>query len=212
MKSYGKLTATLLVAWFLFALIAGALGLFSNAAARIAAGVGLAAGIPLVLFFLWIAFSPNFRQFILSLNPRILTYAQTWRLLGVVFVILEARGALPAIFALPAGYGDMFIGATAAFAAFTLATPNHRAAFITWQFLGILDLVSAVTLGITAPIINPGAVSMLPMTILPLSLIPTFLVPLFLILHAISIAQATRWPAKSAAVASPNTNQTHQPA
>jgi len=212
MKSYGKLTAALLAAWFLFALTAGALGLFSNASARIAAGVGLAAGIPLVLFFLWIAFSPNFRQFTLSLNPRILTYAQTWRLLGVVFVILEARGALPAIFALSAGYGDIFIGATAAFAAFTLATPNHRAAFVTWQFLGILDLVSAVTLGITAPIINPSAASMLPMTILPLSLIPTFLVPLFLILHAISIAQATAWPSPSASTPARTSNQTRQPA
>jgi hypothetical protein len=32
------------------------------------------------------------------------------------------------------------------------------------------------------------------MTVLPLSLIPTFAVPLLLILHAISIAQARRWP------------------
>jgi hypothetical protein len=128
--------------------------------------------------------------------------AQSWRLIGFTFVLLEARGVLPAVFALPAGYGDMFIGATATYVALQLATPAHRASFIFWQALGILDLVLAVSLGTTARLISPQGPSMVAMTVLPLSLVPTFLVPLFLIFHVISIAQAKGW--KSEAVKIPS--------
>ena len=109
----------------------------------------------------------------------------------------QARGVLPAIFALPAGYGDMAIGTTAAFVAWKLAHPTQRTAFIFWQVLGIVDLVSAVALGTTARLLSPHDASMLPMTVLPLSMVPTFLVPLFAIFHFICIAQAMKWNAGS---------------
>ena len=197
MKSYGKLTAGLIVAWFLFALSASALHWFRNDAQRVGLGVAAAALIPLVIFAVWFSASEPFRRFTLSLNPRILTFAQTWRLLGIVFVVLEARNLLPAVFALPAGYGDIFIGATAWLAATRLANPKYRNAFIFWQAFGITDLVTAVSLGTTARLIAPSGPTMLPMTVLPLSLVPTFLVPLFFIFHVISIAQARKWAATS---------------
>ncbi len=193
MKSYGKLTVGLVVAWFIFALSASALHWFRNDAQRVGLGVAAAALIPLVVFAVWFGASEPFRRFTLSLNPRILTFAQTWRLLGIVFVVLEARNLLPAVFALPAGYGDIFIGATAGLVAWKLATPHHRASFIVWQLLGMLDLVTAVSLGTTARLIDVGGPTMLPMTVLPLSLVPTFLVPLFFIFHVISVAQARKW-------------------
>jgi hypothetical protein len=193
MKSYEKVTAALFVAWFVFALSASALQWFRNDAQRVGLGVAAAALIPLVIFAVWFGASEPFRRFTLSLNPRILTFAQTWRLLGIVFVVLEARNVLPALFALPAGYGDIFIGATAWFAATRLASPKYRNAFIFWQALGITDLVMAVSLGTTARLIAPSGPTMLPLTVLPLSLVPTFLVPLFLMIHVISIAQARKW-------------------
>jgi hypothetical protein len=202
MKAYGKLTTTLVVAWFLFALTGSALHLFRNDEQRIGLGIALAAGIPILLFAVWIGVSKTFRQFALSLNPSVLTLAQSWRLIGFIFVLLEARGVLPAIFALPAGYGDMFIGATATYVGLKLATAVHRSAFILWQALGILDLVLAVTLGTTARLISPQAPTMVSMTVLPLSLIPTFLVPLFLIFHVISIAQALGWKRETSALPS----------
>lgn len=119
--------------------------------------------------------------------------SQSWRIVGVVFVILQARGILPAIFALPAGYGDTAIGASAVFVGLKLAGPRHRNGFILWQTLGIVDLVIAVSLGTTARLISPHGASMLAMTVLPLSLVPTFLVPLFTIFHGISIVQARTW-------------------
>src|ERR1700676_4007282 len=193
MKNYAKLTIGMIIAWFLFALSASALHLFQNDSSRIGAAVGIAALVPIVVFSLWFAGSEGFRRFAMSLNPRILTSVQVWRLLGFTFVLLEARGVLPAMFALPAGYGDMAIGATAAFVAWKLANPSHRNSFILWQLLGIADLVVAVSLGSTARLLDPHSTSMLPMTVLPLSLVPAFLVPLFVIFHVICIAQARTW-------------------
>jgi hypothetical protein len=118
---------------------------------------------------------------------------QAWRIIGFIFVLLEARGMLPAVFAWPAGYGDMAIGMTAGFVAWKFADPSHRNSFILWQILGILDLVNAVSVGTTAGLLSPQAPSMVLMTVLPLSLVPTFLVPLFTIFHVISIAQARSW-------------------
>ncbi len=202
MKNYGKLTLTLIAVWFIFALSASALHLFRNDAQRVGLAVAFAALTPILIFAAWFSFSENFRQFTLSLNPRILTATQTWRLIGFTFVLLQARNVLPAIFALPAGYGDMFIGATATLVAWQLATPSHRNSFIFWQLLGITDLVTAVSLGTTARLIDPSGPSMVAMTVLPLSLFPTFLVPLFTIFHVISIAQARKWKSASNAVRS----------
>ena len=124
-------------------------------------------------------------------------------MVGFTFVLLQARSILPAVFALPAGYGDMAIGASAAFAAWKLANPAHRNSFVLWQLLGITDLVVAVSVGTTAGLISPQGPTMAPMTVLPLSLIPTFLVPLFVILHVICIAQARSW--KTASEPTPHT-------
>ena len=193
MKNYGKPTMRLIAAWFIFALSASALHLFRNDSNRVGLAVGLAALTPIVVFSLWFAASEKFRQFALSLNPRTLTFVQSWRILGFVFVLLQAYRVLPSIFALPAGYGDMAIGATASLVAWKLANPSHRNSFILWQLLGITDLVTAVSLGTTARLLDPSGPSMLPLTVLPLSLVPTFLVPLFMIFHVICIAQARTW-------------------
>ncbi len=195
--NYGKLTMGIVVGWFIFALSASALHLFKNDPNSIGLAVAMAALTPIIVFSLWFAASTGFRQFALSLNPRILTSAQAWRIIGFTFVLLEARGVLPAIFALPAGYGDMAIGITAAFVAWKLAEPAHRNSFIFWQVLGIVDLVLAVSLGTTARLTDPQGASMVAMTVLPLSLVPTFLVPLFVIFHVICIAQARIWKSSS---------------
>jgi len=195
--NYGKLTVGLIAAWFIFALSASAFEWFKNDANRIGIAVGVAAAVPIVVFAVWFAASERFRQFALSLNPQILTSVQTWRFVGFTFLLLQSRGGLPAIFALPAGYGDMFIGVTATLVAWKLANPARSNSFILWQMLGMADLVIAVGLGTTAGVLSPDGLSMAAMTVLPLSLIPTFLVPLFFIIHVICIAQARAWKGAS---------------
>jgi len=193
MKNYGKVTLALLGVWFGITAVLGGGHLLQNTGGRIGAGVAIAAGAPLLVFALWAGASKGFREFLLGLNPRVLTASQVWRLMGVVFVVLEARNLLPSVFALSAGYGDMLIGATATLVAWLLAKPEHRGSFILWQVLGITDLVLAVSLGVTAPLLQPSGPTTGLMTELPLSLIPTFFVPLFLMMHVVAIAQARRW-------------------
>jgi hypothetical protein len=209
MTNYAKLTIRLIAAWFIAVLAASALHVFRTDPSRPPLALGLAALLPIVAFSLWFGSSEPFRQFLLALNPRTLTIVQSWRTVGFVFLVLYTYGLLPALFAWPAGLGDFAIGVTASLVALKFAHPNYRSRFIRWQALGILDLVTAVTLGATASLIDPRGIPITPMTALPLSLIPTFAVPLLLILHLICIAQARRWPAQDHAGIFPaNSNST----
>jgi len=193
--SYGRLTGGLIAAWFIFALSASALHLFKTDPDVPPLALGLAVLIPLVVFLLWFATSVGFRQFALSLNPRTLTFVHSWRIAGFTFLALYAAGLLPGAFALPAGWGDIAIGATAPLAALKLANFSRRRGFIFWQTLGIVDLVTAVVLGTTARWISPSEPSTAIMSALPMSLIPTFAMPLLIMLHIICIAQARQWKA-----------------
>jgi len=191
--SYRKLTAGLIAAWFTFALAASALHLFKTDPTLPPLALGLSVVIPLATFLIWFATSSGFREFALSLDPRTLTFVQSWRIIGFTFLPLYAAGLLPAVLALPAGWGDIVIGATAPLAALKFANFSRRRAFAFWQILGILDLVTAMTLGPAARLISPHQVAPTVMMELPMSLIPTFGVPLFFMIHVICIAQARRW-------------------
>jgi hypothetical protein len=123
---------------------------------------------------------------------------QLYRALGVVFLILYAAGQLPGLFALPAGIGDVAVGLSAPFVALAYAR-NPRAAASrvrSWNLLGILDLVIAVTTGfLTAPsLITPIEVhpSSELMTMLPMVMIPVYLVPLSIVLHIASLVKLHR--------------------
>jgi hypothetical protein len=192
-EKYAKLAIGLIVVWFLFSLTASARHLFITGAGQPPLAFGLAVLFPLVIIAAWTAFSQSFRQFLLSLDPRTLTYLQAWRIAGFVFLVLYAYNILPGHFALPAGWGDIAIGATAPLIAMKLAKPWYRKSFIFWQLLGITDLVVAVGSGATAQLMNPHGIATTPMTVLPMSLIPTFAVPLFMVLHFICIAHARQW-------------------
>jgi hypothetical protein len=197
--AYGKLTAGLIAAWFTVSLSGGVLGWFQTAPGRPPLPLLLAVLIPIGLFWAWYVNSRRFREFVLGLSPETLTRVQAWRIAGFTFLALYTYHILPGEFALPAGWGDMAIGASALIVAARLAQPNHRTAFIVWQILGMTDLTVAVGSGAVGQLLTPdkfggpGAISSAPMTVLPLSLIPTFAVPLFFILHMICITQARRW-------------------
>lgn len=204
-KNYGRLTALLILAWLAFSITASKLLIFEAGSKYSFAPplpLGLAVAGPLAIFAIWFAASADFRQFALSLNPAVLSIAQTWRILGLTFVVLASFGLLPNVFAQPAGWGDFAIGLTAPFVAFYLARPSHKLSFIAWNIAGILDLVTAVALGVLSSPTPAGAlhpaVSTQAMTVLPLSLIPTFAVPLLLMLHIIAISQAVRWEPSTA--------------
>jgi hypothetical protein len=191
--AYAKLTSGLIAAWFLLALAASALHLFVADASQPPIALGLAVLLPLTVFFVWFATSPSFRSFTLSLSPHTLTLVHSWRIAGFTFLALYSAGLLPAVFALPAGLGDIAIGLTSYLAAQWSTNFHRRRRFIVWQVLGIFDLVLAIALGMTSRLIAPHGASTGIMTMLPMSLIPTFAVPLLILLHVICIAQARKW-------------------
>ena len=191
---YARLTTWLLSAWFAVSLSASALHLFSGAPGKPPLPVLLSVLIPLAIFLTWYRLSREFRGYVLSLSPRVLTLLHSWRaIVGVIFIVLAANNVLPKLFALSAGWGDLAIGVTAPFVAYRLANRSNRRALIFWNLLGVADLVLAISLGAAAPFLAPNAPTTTPMQMLPLSIIPTFGVPFLLILHFISIAQARQW-------------------
>jgi hypothetical protein len=186
------MAATLSV-WFASAFGISVLGGFESEN-RPPVPLGAAALVPVFTFALWHFKSDALRRIVLTADLRLLTLAQTWRVGGLLFVILYAQGVLPGQFALPAGLGDFAIGATAPFVARALAKPHaSKSLFVWWNVLGIMDLVLAVTLGILSSAssvdILAGEVTTEVMGMFPLSLIPTFFVPLLILLHVVALIQ-----------------------
>ncbi len=192
-----RLAVTLvLAAWFMLVAALGAFGAFVDAPGTPPIALAVAVGAPLLLFFVWLQLSPSFREFVLSLDLRLIAGIQAWRWAGLGFLSLYAHNVLPALFALPAGLGDMAVGFAAPWIILGLVRrPGFAAsrAFRRWNVLGILDLVVAVALGtLTATFARgiPGEISTAPMGTLPLLLIPAFMVPLFLMLHTAALMQS----------------------
>jgi len=184
-----------LAIWLLLVVSLGAKGVFLGRPGEPPLAMAISFIAPLLGFFAWLRVSPAFREFILSLDLRLIAGMQAWRFAGLGFLFLYAYEVLPGAFALPAGLGDMAVGFAAPWMVFGLARdPDFAAsaAFIRWNWLGILDLVVALGLGASLAMAAPGTIGTAPMATLPLLIVPAFLVPLFLMLHAAALMQSRR--------------------
>jgi hypothetical protein len=185
-----------LTAWLLLVVSLGAAGAFVGPPGTPPLPIAIGVAAPLVLFFAWLRLSQSFREFVLSLDLRLIAGMQAWRWAGLGFLSLYTHKVLPAVFALPAGLGDMAIGVTAPWIILALVRQPGFAAgsrFIRWNILGILDLLIAISIGTVSAFLTtgaPGEISTAPMATLPLLLIPAFLVPLFLMLHTAALMQS----------------------
>ena len=98
-------------------------------------------------------------------------------------------------FAWPAGVGDVAVGVVAPFVAVALLRGRIglvSAPVIGLHIVGVIDFVSAVSIGLFARELMPGlveGVTTLAMGQLPMVLIPTFAVPVFAIMHLIVLIQ-----------------------
>ena len=122
-----------------------------------------------------------------------LTLPHTRRVVGVLFLLVMALGHLPAVFALPAGLGDVAAGLAAPSVARRLAEGGGRTRAVWFNLFGLLDLVVALTIGFLAGLgpwrpleVTPSTE---PLSLLPLALVPTVAVPLAIALHLVSLAR-----------------------
>jgi hypothetical protein len=124
-----------------------------------------------------------------------LEYPHLFRVEGVAFLIMMALGHLPALFALPAGLGDIAAGIAAPLVAYRLARGTGRRAARWHNAFGMTDLVVALTLGgLTGFQLLNVTPSAAPIFELPLALIVTAGVPLLLVLHITSMSALAKAP------------------
>jgi hypothetical protein len=163
-----------------------------------APGLGIAVTLPIVILCFVVAREQSLREAFRGVPLWLLISVHTVRLLGVSFVILYAAHRLPAPFAPVAGWGDIFVGATALPVAwFAYRRPADARPIISiWNSVGMVDLIAAVGLGVFS---SPGPQRLIfaepssaIMTTLPWLLIPGFLVPLLFAVHIGIFVRLTR--------------------
>lgn len=196
------LSGMVLVVWLAATAALALRGIFLPPNAQSAPPVGIDVVVVLFVLTAFLSASSSLRS--LLANQRNLIRLNVWRLAGIVFLILMWQGQVPALWALPAGIGDIIVGATAPWVATRLNERDGTRLAVVFNVFGILDLVVAVGLGVMT---NPGPAQMFLtaptselITRFPLVLVPTFLVPLAFVLHAVSLWQLARgsWMARPA--------------
>jgi hypothetical protein len=130
--------------------------------------------------------------------PAWLIGIQTYRIFGVTFLLGWLAGAIPGVFAIPAGLGDILTGLFALPIAMKLASGEERARGLAriWNAFGILDMAVATVMGVLSA---PGPFQQLAfdhpnMSVgqYPTVMIPAFVVPLSVLLHLLSLRQLSR--------------------
>lgn len=168
--------------WLLFALMAGAAGLVAALPPPFPLLVllGLVVGVLGLL-----RASRRFRAWALMVDIRALVLIHATRLVGAYFLMLHARGELPWAFAVPGGWGDITVAATAL--AVVAWAPRRGSAgwsaFFLWNATGFVDIALVVATATRLGMADPN--SMEALTRLPLSLLPTFLVPIIVATHVV---------------------------
>jgi hypothetical protein len=196
MEASRRTQVTLILAlslWFGLATAAGAAGLIAvnNPPATLPF---FAAG-PLVAGAL--AFTnADGRRVMQSLPFKVILGLNIGRVAGAFFLILSWQGRMGGVFPVSAGWGDVIAGVTAALILLTGAD-RSRGVLILWNLFGMLDLITAIVLGVTSTEGSPLQLIHVPpgsnlVEQPPWSLIPTVLVPYFLVMHGIGWAKLLR--------------------
>jgi hypothetical protein len=151
--------------------------------------LGIAVALPIAVLCFVVAHVKSLREGFRRVPLWLLVGVHTVRVLGISFIILYAAGRLPAPFAPVAGWGDIFVGATALPAAWLAyrRPAMARPTLWIWNVIGLADLIAAIGLGVIS---SPGPQRLIfaepssaIMTTLPWLLIPGFLVPLLFAVH-----------------------------
>ena len=180
--------------WFLAAFFGGIRGIF-NQPGTPPTMIGMFLLVPIGGFAIAYSTSEQLRHALDSIPLSLITIAHTWRFVGLGFVLGAVAGVLPPQFGYPEGIGDIIAAALCLPLARALRKSEQprrlRTAFIAWNVFGLIDLLSAITMGI---LYSPSAFGVLRtgvstelMTRFPVNMIPAFFLPLFILLHVLAL-------------------------
>ena len=147
-------SGVVLAAWAIVATMLARRGFFEQPDPNSVPPIGITLALVLLALAVCLLVSPSLRR--LLTNQRNLILLNLWRLVGLVFLMLMANGQMPALWALPAGIGDVIVGAMAPWIAARVDTPQGRRRAIIFNLFGMADLVVAVGLGVMT---SPGPAS-----------------------------------------------------
>jgi hypothetical protein len=175
-----------LLVWLGLAVLAGAAGLLAAIGPPFPQLVLAALTIVLLAACRWL---PALRAWALAVDIRALVLFHATRFVGLYFLVLYARGELPRAFAVPYGWGDILVAATALIlaAGSPRRGPGGWWAYLVWNAVGLADILLVVATAARLGLTVPGAMRAL--TILPLSLLPTFVVPIIIATHVVIFAR-----------------------
>ncbi len=203
-----RAAAVVLPLWFAVALALSAAGAFRGVANR-PPTIQFGIFVPVVVGAVWLWRSETAARLIEAVPQSWLVGLQFYRVLGLIFLLLNAQGKLPSLFALPAGNGDVAVGLLAPVVAVAWAreVAGRELMVRTWNLLGLLDLAVAVTTGFLT---SPSPLQMYAfdapnvlISTFPLVLVPVFGVPLAVLLHLASLIKLSRETAQRGSAVSP---------
>lgn len=181
--------------WFTLMWSAAINGVFHTAALPV---LPLAIFLPVIVVTPLLLMSTRVGQVLDAMPATWLVALQTYRAFGSWAIAAALRGAIPSVFGLPAGIGDLLTGVLAVLAAIAVAggTVQGRKAAIAWNVVGLVDFVIAITLGLLT---SPGRFQLIVSNVpsigvgaYPDVLTPAFVVPSSILLHILSLRQLVR--------------------
>lgn len=137
-------------------------------------------------------FVPGFRQWVETVDIRLVVALHLSRFVGVYFLVLYQRGELPYAFAVPGGWGDIVVASLALVLLISMrpSSLRGRRLYFAWNVLGLIDILAVVATATVQGVARPE--SMQALLRLPLSLLPTFLVPLIIASHVLIFSRLLR--------------------
>ena len=186
------IAAAVLAAWFALIVLLARTGVFVPPPGQPPAPLLVAILTPAALFYALYRVLEPVRAWVHALDLATVTATQSWRVIGATMLMLWGLDELPAVFAAPAGFGDVAVGLFAALVAVQIARRAGnwgRSAYLV-ILAGMADFVVAVGTGVLSregwPLAFPGEPVSTLMLEFPMGLIPAFGVPLFIVLHLIA--------------------------
>jgi len=192
-----RTSALVLTGWLAIALALGVSGVYRGASEHMPT-IQYGMLVPILIGSILLMRSPTMARVLDAVPQQWLIGIQSYRALGIIFLILYAAGKMPGLFAWPAGIGDILVGGIALVVAIAYARGprNNRDLVWGWNILGLSDLAVAVGSGmLTAPSPIQQFAFELPNDLIstfPFVLIPIYVVPLSVILHLASLTKLRR--------------------